>query len=119
LGHARVVCRRVSCGILDPEPASSPTRAFPPNPSPRLRALACFFSSGVADVLASVRRLARGCDPFCNCDLFCYAVTRESRANATERRLEFCHVEQSETSLTVLPRDSLQKISRDSSLRSE
>lgn len=77
LGNAGVVCRRVSVWMLDPESASSSACASPPIPTPRLRALACFFSSGVADVLASVRWLSISRHPFGNRHLFCDAIAGE------------------------------------------
>jgi len=87
LGNACVVSRRVSVGMLDPESASSPTCASPPVPAPRLRALACFFSSGVADILASVRRFAVRCDPFRNSYLLRYAPADQSRSSPAENSL--------------------------------
>ena len=84
LGNARVVSRRISIRMLDPESASSSARASPPIPAPRLRALACFFSSGVADVLAGVRRFAVRCDPFRNSYLLCYAPADQSRSSSAE-----------------------------------
>src|SRR6266481_2058503 len=87
LGNAGVVCRRVSVWMLDPESASSSTCASPPIPTPRLRALACFFSSGMSDVLASVRRFAVRCHPFSNSYLLRYAVANQSRPSSAEKRL--------------------------------
>ena len=85
LGNAGVVSRRVSIWMLDPESASSSTCASPPIPAPRLCALACFFSSGVADVLASVRRFAVRCDPFSNSYLLRYALADQSRSSSAEK----------------------------------
>jgi hypothetical protein len=87
LGNAGVVCRRVSIWMLDPESASSSACASPPIPTPRLRALACFFSSGMADVLASVRRFAVRCDPFRNSYLLRYAPADQSRPSPAENGL--------------------------------
>ena len=84
LGNAGVVSRRVSIWMLDPESASSSTCASPPISAPRLRALACFFSSGVADVLASVRRFAVRCDPFRNSYLLRHAAANQSRPSPAE-----------------------------------
>ncbi len=73
--------------MLDPESASSSTCASPPIPTPRLRALACFFSSGVADVLACVRRFAVRCDPFRNSYLLLHAPGDQSRSSPAENGL--------------------------------
>ena len=73
--------------MLDPESASSSTCASPPIPAPRLRALACFFSSGVADVLACVRRFAVRCDPFRNSYLLLHAPGDQSRSSPAENGL--------------------------------
>jgi len=46
-----------------------------------------FFSSGMADVLASVRRFAVRCDPFSNSYLLRYALADQSRPSSAEKRL--------------------------------
>jgi hypothetical protein len=87
LGDAGNLCCRVSYGILDPEPASSATCAFSGVPASRLRALACFFSSGVADVLASIRWLAIRRGPFGDICLLRYAPADQSRSSTAENGL--------------------------------
>jgi len=84
LGNARIVSRRVPSRMLDTESAGTSTCASPPISTPRLRALACFFSSGVADVLASVRRFAVHCGPFRDSCLLRHAPPHQSRTGAAE-----------------------------------
>jgi hypothetical protein len=100
LGDASNLRCRISVGMLELASDRRPACSFSPIWTARLRALACIFAGRLAHVLAGVCWFSVSRGPFSHHHLFCDAVTGESRSDTTESRLEFCHVEQSETSLT-------------------
>src|SRR5262249_653942 len=58
LGDAGVICCRIPVGVLDIESASSPAGTLSPLSTARLRALACFFTGRLANLLAGTCRFA-------------------------------------------------------------
>lgn len=116
LGDAGALCCRISVWLLDSESASGTARTPSPVSTTRLRALARIFAGGLAHILASICWFALRRHPFGDIYLLSHALTDQPCPDTTKSKLEFCHVERSETALITFAVMSLQKFVAISSL---